>query len=206
MRNKRLLWGRWLAPSRWVHPASAWRDRSVNRPGRIHQTRSPRRCGGNVARVDAEESAPPSTAAAAPPLAKRPWPVGLAEQMKAVGDVVATTPHLMSLDDLAGCLTARGRWRDRLPTILDTPDALGRVRRLQADRWQRARHNGLGTRGPAPSISVRLTVPVDWKCTTPRGRCRQTAVSLMRTLRPSRHPCLSMRAWPSRLRLSAGFC
>ena len=86
--------------------------------------------------VDGEESAPPLPAAAAPPVAKRPWPAGLAEQIKAVADVIATTPRPLSLDDLAACFTARGRWRDRLPTILDTLDALGRVRRPTADRWQ----------------------------------------------------------------------
>ena len=86
--------------------------------------------------VDDEESAQPLTAAAAPPVAKRPWPAGLAEQIKAVADVMATTPRPLSLEDLAACFSARGRWRDRLPTILDTLDALGRVRRPTADRWQ----------------------------------------------------------------------
>jgi hypothetical protein len=34
--------------------------------------------------------------------------------------------------------SARGRWRDRLPTIVKTLDALGRVRRLPGEpaRWQ----------------------------------------------------------------------
>ena len=67
-------------------------------------------------------------------MAKRPWPAGLAEQIKAVANVMVTTSRPLSLDDLAACFSARGRWCDRLPTTLDT---LGRVRRLQADRLQR---------------------------------------------------------------------
>lgn len=34
----------------------------------------------------------------------------------------------MTLSDVEGRFTARGRWRDRLPTILDTLEALGRAR------------------------------------------------------------------------------
>ena len=69
-------------------------------------------------------------------MAKRPWPAGLAEQIKAVANVMVTTSRPLSLDDLAACFSARGRWRDRLPTILDTLEALGRVRSPAVDRWQ----------------------------------------------------------------------
>ena len=83
-----------------------------------------------------EDTVQATAAAAAAPVARRPWPVGLAEQIKAVADVMTASPRPLSLDDLAACFTARGRWRDRLPTILDTLDALGRVRRPAPDRWQ----------------------------------------------------------------------
>ena len=83
-----------------------------------------------------EDTVQATAAAAAAPVARRPWPAGLAEQIKAVADVMTATPRPLSLDDLAACFTARGRWRDRLPTILDTLDALGRVRRPAPDRWQ----------------------------------------------------------------------
>jgi len=67
---------------------------------------------------------------AAAPVAKRPWPAGLAEQVKAVADVMASSAHTMGLPDLEARFTARGRWRERLPVILDTLEALGRVRRV----------------------------------------------------------------------------
>ncbi len=75
-------------------------------------------------------------AAAAAPAAKRPWPAGLPEQIKVVADVLASAPAALHLADLEARFTARGRWRDRLPTILDTLEALGR-----------ARHDGAGWRG-----------------------------------------------------------
>jgi hypothetical protein len=31
---------------------------------------------------------------------------------------------------------ARGRWRERLPVILDTLEALGRARRDEAENWR----------------------------------------------------------------------
>ena len=44
----------------------------------------------------------------------------------------------LTLPALEAHFTARGRWRDRLPTILDTLEALGRARRVDSDvvRWQ----------------------------------------------------------------------
>ena len=78
------------------------------------------------AEVPVAEAAP---LAAVVPVAKRAWPAGLPEQIKAVADVLATTPAALGIDDLASRFAARGRWRDRLPTILDTLEALGRARR-----------------------------------------------------------------------------
>ena len=69
-------------------------------------------------------------------MAKRPWPAGLAEQIKAVAEVMTAAPRPMSLNDLAASFSARGRWRDRLPTILDKLEALGRLRSPAVDRWQ----------------------------------------------------------------------
>ncbi len=78
---------------------------------------------------DAEAVDVAAPVAAAAPVAKRPWPAGLPEQIKAVADVLASAPAALGLADLEARFTARGRWRDRLPTILDTLEALGRVRR-----------------------------------------------------------------------------
>jgi hypothetical protein len=72
-------------------------------------------------------------------LPKHAWPGGLPEQIKLVAEVLAATPQPLSLADLAARFgKTRGRWRDRLPTILDTLEALGRARRVaggDAERW-----------------------------------------------------------------------
>ena len=83
-----------------------------------------------------EDSAEPAAAAAALP--KRPWPTGLPEQIKAVAEVLASAGRPFTPADLEARFTARGRWRDRLPVILETLEALGRARRSAAEptRWQ----------------------------------------------------------------------
>ncbi|MFO0041003.1 MAG: class I SAM-dependent DNA methyltransferase [Pseudomonadota bacterium] len=63
-----------------------------------------------------------------------PWPKTAPEQARAVADVLAATRSPLSLDDIAARFTARGRWRDRLPQLLDTLAALGRARR-DGERW-----------------------------------------------------------------------
>ena len=76
----------------------------------------------------------------APAVPKRPWPTGLPEQIKAVADTLSTSPVALSQADIEARFSARGRWRERLPTILDTLEALGRARRPQAGvaSWQAA--------------------------------------------------------------------
>jgi hypothetical protein len=87
---------------------------------------------GVQAAIETDEDAEPAAVAAATPqAAKRPWPTGLPEQVKAVADTLASSPVALSLADIEACFTARGRWRERLPTILDTLEALGRARHSQ---------------------------------------------------------------------------
>jgi hypothetical protein len=87
---------------------------------------------GVQAAIETDEDAEPAAVAAAtPPALKRPWPTGLPEQVKAVADTLASSPVALSLADIEACFTARGRWRERLPTILDTLEALGRARHSQ---------------------------------------------------------------------------
>ena len=90
--------------------------------------------------VTTEAVAPTEPTPPAPAVPKRPWPAGLPEQIKAVADTLATSPAALSLADIEARFTARGRWRERLPTILDTLEALGRARRPQpgANSWQGA--------------------------------------------------------------------
>lgn len=65
---------------------------------------------------------------------QRPWPAGLTEQIKAVADVLASTERSLDVEGLAQYFSGRGRWRDRLPTLLDALVALGRARVVEG-RW-----------------------------------------------------------------------
>ena len=88
---------------------------------------------------EAEEAASPAAVAA--PVAKRAWPKGVAEQIKAVADVMASAGRPVSLADLEASFTARGRWRDRLSTIVETLEAIGRARRcgpVETPAWATA--------------------------------------------------------------------
>lgn len=86
--------------------------------------------------VEAEEAdEEPATAPVAAAVARRPWPGALPDQIKSVADVLSGSSQPMSLDTIAGHFTARGRWRERLPTILETLAALGRARKIEGDRW-----------------------------------------------------------------------
>jgi hypothetical protein len=68
-------------------------------------------------------------------IVQRPWPTGLTEQIKAVVEVLASAGRSLDLEDLAAHFSARGRWRDRLPMLLDTLVALGRARVVAGGRW-----------------------------------------------------------------------
>jgi hypothetical protein len=68
-------------------------------------------------------------------IATKPWPPGLVDQIKAVADVLANAGASLDLDGLAARFTSRGRWRERLPTILDALVALGRARTQGDGRW-----------------------------------------------------------------------
>ncbi len=58
----------------------------------------------------------------------RAWPKSLPEQIRAVAEVVVTDGRWLSLDDIAGSFKGRGRWKERLPQILETLVAIGRLR------------------------------------------------------------------------------
>lgn len=92
--------------------------------------------------IDLVTEVPEPAKAAAPAAAmpKHPWPAGLPEQIKAVAEVLAASPRALALSEVEARFASRGRWRDRLPIILDTLEALGRARRQTgADaRWESA--------------------------------------------------------------------
>lgn len=85
--------------------------------------------------VDDDESVPATVVAT---IAPKPWPTGLADQIKAVADVLADTGASLDLDGLAARFSSRGRWRERLPTILDALVALGRAHTRGDGRWVNA--------------------------------------------------------------------
>jgi hypothetical protein len=65
----------------------------------------------------------------------QPWPASMAEQVKAVADVLAQAGTALDLDAIAAHFSSRGRWRERLPSILDTLVALGRIHAQSAALW-----------------------------------------------------------------------
>ena len=58
-----------------------------------------------------------------------PWPATLPEQVKAVAEVLAAGRAPLEENAIAACFTGRGVWKKRLPQIIDTLVAVGRVRR-----------------------------------------------------------------------------
>ncbi|MGJ7520232.1 hypothetical protein ACSFA0_07015 [Variovorax sp. LT1P1] len=57
------------------------------------------------------------------------------EQIKAVAEVLGQAGRALKLDEVAAHFSGRGRWRERLPTLLDTLVALGRLRQDAGGRW-----------------------------------------------------------------------
>lgn len=68
-------------------------------------------------------------------LTTRPWPAGLTEQIKAVAEVLAQSGAGLEQDAVAAHFSGRGRWRERLPTLLETLAVLGRARVSADGRW-----------------------------------------------------------------------
>lgn len=79
--------------------------------------------------VDEEQPARPAA-----PAARQPWPATLPEQIRLVADTVAAAPRPMSLDQLAESFTGRGPWKKRLPEIVASLEALGRLRFTDGER------------------------------------------------------------------------
>ena len=75
--------------------------------------------------IDTDERA----AVAAKPGLRRPWPAALPAQVKAVAEVLIAARAPLAEEAIAACFTGRGAWKKRLPQIIDTLVAVGRVRR-----------------------------------------------------------------------------
>ena len=61
------------------------------------------------------------------------WPGTLPEQVRAVAQVLSTAPQAMPLSALEASFKGKGPWKKGLPRILETLEALGRARRVEAD-------------------------------------------------------------------------
>ncbi len=109
---------------RWLRPA-------------FQQAGAPGEQAGLDVGTEGEREGEPSAPTA--PATRRSWPAGLPDQIKAVADVLASAQEPLTQNAVAEHFTARGRWRDRLPTILDTLEALGRARLAQDGRWSKFR-------------------------------------------------------------------
>lgn len=56
-----------------------------------------------------------------------PWPKDTVEQVRAVADTLAASAIPLSIDDIANRFSGRGKWKTRLPQLLDMLVALGRA-------------------------------------------------------------------------------
>ena len=61
------------------------------------------------------------------PTAVQPWPATLPEQVRAVAQVLASSPVALSLTALEAHFKGRGPWKKGLPMLLQTLEALGRA-------------------------------------------------------------------------------
>jgi hypothetical protein len=82
----------------------------------------------------APQSAPAATTTPST-IAKRPWPSELPTQIKAVADTLAMAGQPATIEVIGSWFSGKGPWRKRLPVILQSLEAMGRVRRLDDGRW-----------------------------------------------------------------------
>ena len=64
----------------------------------------------------------------APPTAQQAWPATLPEQVRAVAQLLATSPAPLPLPAIEAAFKGKGPWKKGLPRLLDTLEALGRAR------------------------------------------------------------------------------
>lgn len=56
-----------------------------------------------------------------------PWPKNTVDQVRAVADLLVSSPAPLSLEDIGSRFSARGPWKKRLPQLLDMLVAVGRA-------------------------------------------------------------------------------
>ena len=97
---------------RWLRPEYQAPDAAQAKPKQVQTS------------LGMEETAPAVAAAS-----RRAWPAELAEQMRAVANVLTASAAALTEADIAAHFSGRGPWKRRLPQIIDTLEALGRARR-----------------------------------------------------------------------------
>ncbi len=144
---------------RWLRPAFQDPSLAAQRPQQAHDTLSNNELltqhfkglQANLALETEPPQAPavssPRAAATAGPLAAgtpaatapQPWPADLPTQVRAVAQVLSTTASPLTLPQLEAHFKGRGPWKNSLPRILATLEALGKAQR-EADgateRWR----------------------------------------------------------------------
>ena len=76
------------------------------------------------------KTAPPTA-----PSSTQAWPASLPEQVRAVALVLAETTAALPVAAIEARFKGRGPWKQSLPRILETLEALGRARR-EDDAWR----------------------------------------------------------------------
>jgi hypothetical protein len=103
-----------------LNPASASRERSVGSEGSgVSEDSGPRKAGDN------ERASPPAKTKGT---VRQAWPAELPAQVAAVARVLTESAAPLNEEAIAAHFTGRGKWKARLPQILDTLTILGRAR------------------------------------------------------------------------------
>ena len=105
---------------RWLRPE--FQDPDYNRERAPEQARL-----DSTDREPDDDTEVPTGSGVAPADKPKPWPKEAVEQVRAVADLLATSPVPLTLEEIGARFTARGPWKKRLPQLLDMLVALGRA-------------------------------------------------------------------------------
>ena len=100
---------------RWLRPAFQDSLSKKELPAQVQQA------------IGADFALNPDTAAATAQV----WPGALPEQVKAVAQVLASSPQAITLAQITACFAASASLKKSLPTLLQTLEALGRAQQMQ---------------------------------------------------------------------------
>ena len=83
---------------------------------------------GQQTELDTDADASNDAAAPRPtPPQRQPWPSELPQQVAAVAQLLEHANAPMTLEQITACFTGKGKWKQRVPGILEILGALGRV-------------------------------------------------------------------------------